>query len=134
SARKACECAVGAFKKGTGSGGHRKVLLLDRCNPTSERKPWVQLLTTGGKAVAVFLDYPPGVCRSRAENRAAHPTLPPYRSAGAISSMQAAMQAPTLAEGYSGIARVTSIPSARELADTLFGPLSMKKFPRTRHL
>ncbi|CAZ79968.1 unnamed protein product [Tuber melanosporum] len=135
SARKVCECAVGAFKKGTGSGGHRKVLLLDRCNPTSaERKYWVQLLTSGGEVVAVFLDYPSEVCRSRAENRSSHPTLPPYRAAGAISSIQAAMQAPTLTEGYSGIARVTSIRSARELADTLFQPLSMKKFPRTRHL
>ena len=135
SARKVCENAVGAFKMGTGSGGQRKVLLLDRCNPTSsERKSWVQLFTAGRKVVAVFLDYPSEVCRSRAENRDSHPTLPPYRAARAIASMQAAMQAPTLAEGYSGIARVTSIPSARELAGTLFKPLLMKKFPRTRHL
>jgi len=135
SARKVCENAVGVFKTGASSGGYRKVLLLDRCNPTSsERKSWVQLFTAGGKVIAVFLDYPSEVCRSRAENRGSHPTLPPYRAARAITSMQAAMQAPTLAEGYSGIARVTSIPSSRALADTLFKPLAMKKFPRTRHL
>jgi len=135
SARKVCENAVGAFRMGAGSGGHRRVLLLDRCNPTSsERKSWVQLFTAGRKVIAVFLDYSPEVCRSRAENRDSHPTLPPFRAARAIASMQAAMQAPTLAEGYSGIARVTSISSARELADMLFKPLSMKKFPRTRHL
>ncbi|RPA94111.1 hypothetical protein L873DRAFT_1702730 [Choiromyces venosus 120613-1] len=135
SARKACEHAIGTFKKGIVAGGHKKVLLLDRCNPTpAERKSWVQLFTAGGKLVAVFLDYEQEVCRSRAENRGNHPTLPPYRAARAIASMQAAMQTPTLAEGYSGIARVTCIPAARELADKLFKPLSMKKFPRTRHL
>ncbi|CUS10242.1 unnamed protein product [Tuber aestivum] len=135
SARNVCECAIGAFKRGTVSGGHRKVLLLDRCNPTSsERESWVKVFTAGGKVVAVFLDYPPELCRSRAENRESHPTLPPHRAEMAIASMRAAMQVPTLAEGYSGIARVTSIPSARELADRLLGPLSMRKFPRTRHL
>jgi atypical dual specificity phosphatase len=132
-ARSACEDEVGRFRKG--APGHKKVLILDRCNPTiADRKGWTSLFTPWGKIIAVYFNYPPSVCISRAENRSTHPTLPPHRARAAIQGTHKQLEPPNISEGFSGIAIVRCLENALELANNLFRPVPMKKFPRTRHL
>ncbi|OBZ68572.1 Dual specificity protein phosphatase 23 [Grifola frondosa] len=70
--RSACETAIG-------NGRRHDRILLDRCNTSlDDRKEWLRLSAHWASApVCVWFDYECEVCTSRAQNRAAHPTLPP---------------------------------------------------------
>ncbi|KAH8155225.1 uncharacterized protein LAJ45_00234 [Morchella importuna] len=137
SAKRACEAAVGQWRGG-GSGsrsGGRKVLVLDRCNPTpDERREWVKMFNYSANITAVWFDYDVEICQSRAENRGLHPTMPPHRVKSAISSTAKLLQPPTLDEGFTGVVRIRCIANAVELANRWFGEVPMRKFVRTRHL
>ena len=134
----ACERALGRWRKSPSSTAppNRKLLILDRCNPTvAERKQLLRLLQGSMKIFAVHFEVPPDICIARAETRAGHPTLPPWRARTAVTSTHASLVPPTMAEGlYCGIATVRSFPNARALADSLFGGVQLAKFPRTQHL
>lgn len=126
-ARAVCEGVVSHFR------GGKKVLLLDRCNPTrEERGVWRGLCT--GKIVAVWFDIESGVCIARGENRGGHETLKPWRVRGVVEGMERIMEAPKVGEGFSGVVRVCGVDAARGLADRWFGEVGVRKFPRTRHL
>ncbi|KAI5839204.1 hypothetical protein DFP73DRAFT_518871 [Morchella snyderi] len=137
SARRACEAAVGQWRGGGGGGsrGSRKVLVLDRCNPTpGERREWTKMFNYSANITAVWFDYDAEVCESRAEHRASHPTMPPHRVKSAIASTAKLLQPPALDEGFTGVVRVRCIANAVELANRWFGEVPMRKFFRTRHL
>jgi atypical dual specificity phosphatase len=131
SAKRACEAAVGQWR----GGGSRKVLVLDRCNPTpGERREWTKMFNYSANITAVWFDYDAELCQSRAEHRGLHPTMPPHRVKSAISSTAKLLQPPTLDEGFTGVVRVRCIANAVELANRWFGEVPMRKFVRTRHL
>lgn len=133
-ARKACEGRVKGFSRGAPGGG-RRVLILDRCNPTiAERREWTKLFPPWGKIVAIYFDYPTSVCISRAQNRPNHDALPPDQAEAAIPNMHKKLEPPATFEAFSGVATVRCLENVLELADMLFGALPMHKFPRTQHL
>lgn len=110
--RSACEGVAGRWRKSPESVevGKRKVLVVDRCNPTAEeRKQWVKLLQGSCRVFAVWFDVDPELCVFRAETRGRHPTIPPWRAKSAITSTAKSLQPPTMQEGiYTGVARVQS--------------------------
>lgn len=133
SARRTCEAAVGQWRGG--GCGSKKVLILDRCNPTpAERREWVKIFSYSANVTAVWFDYDPELCQSRAESRGPHPTMPPYRVKSAIDSTAKLLQPPGLNEGFTGIMRIKCIANAVELANRWFGEVPMRKFIRTKHL
>lgn len=110
--------------------------LLDRCNTSPEdRKNWLALAHWAQRPIAVWLDYAPELCTSRAQNRAGHPTLPPGgRVRAAIEQARRVFVSPTCAEGFSAVLRVCSFAAAAELVQRLSPTITLLKFPRTAHL
>ncbi|OBZ73421.1 hypothetical protein A0H81_07114 [Grifola frondosa] len=94
--RSACETAIG-------NGCLHGRILLDRCNASlDDCKEWLRLSVHWASApVCVWFDYEREVCASRAQNRAAHPALPPgNRVRNAIEQMQKTFVRPSLTEGF----------------------------------
>ncbi|KAF8304824.1 hypothetical protein DL93DRAFT_2090068 [Clavulina sp. PMI_390] len=111
--------------------------ILDRCNASAEdRKYWLSLAATWARSpTCIWFDYDVELCTSRAQNRIGHPTLPPGgRVRAAVGSMKAAMQEPTLSEGFKSIVIVRSFEAANSLIRKLSPPIDLFKFPRTAHL
>ncbi|CAF1343775.1 unnamed protein product [Didymodactylos carnosus] len=109
--------------------------ILDRCNPDrQDRKQWLALAHWARKPICVYFDYNSELCVSRAQQRAAHPTLMPgQRVRTAVSAMAEQMERPTLEEGFVAVCTVRSFDAVTELIRRLT-PLGIQKFLRTGHL
>lgn len=127
--RQACEAAIGRrFPNGT-------LILLDRCNPDpGDRRAWLSLVNSDKPPIVIFFDYEKELCRKRIDSRLGHPTIQAGRGANALKQMSAAMDAPSLKEGFGAVLTVSSFAAAREAVHLLGGPAGIVKFPRTAHL
>ncbi|RKO94046.1 hypothetical protein BDK51DRAFT_10571, partial [Blyttiomyces helicus] len=112
-------------------------VIVDRCNgKLSDRAHLLALSRTwASHPIAVVFDYPPEICISRAQNRSAHPSLPPGpRVHAAMNQHVHERTIPTLAEGFQAIVTITSFAAANHLISRLSQPLGLLRFPRTPHL
>ncbi|GAA6035149.1 hypothetical protein JCM8097_006389 [Rhodosporidiobolus ruineniae] len=111
-------------------------LIIDRCSPSSSsRRGLLRLAHRATQPVCVFFDFPASTCIYRAQQRPAHPSLPPGpRVIAAMKQFEAQLEPPTLDEGFEAVVVVRTEEAARELLDRLAGPVGLVKFPRTPHL
>lgn len=105
-------------------------VVLDRCNLTkSERVPW---LATCEKAVAVWFDYDPELCKQRIGERIDDPTTRARRRHQAVTAANSTVEPPTLSE-FAGVLRISSVTAARE-ALALLAPVSPVEMLSTPYL
>lgn len=126
--RAVCETAIGRKPKGR--------MILDRCNTSrDDRASWLSLASNWAVSpICVWFDYDADLCTYRAQNRPGHPTLPPgNRVRNAVDQMKKLFVAPSLDEGFAGVAHIKSFSAAEDLVRRLSPPITLLKFPRTPH-
>jgi atypical dual specificity phosphatase len=136
--RSACENTLGSVTAHMADGDDILVLL-DRCNPDAgDRRAWLRLVAplSRHKPIAIFFDYPRGVCERRIDRRLGHPTIRPGGGAHALDHMASRLEPPCLEEGFGAVLTVRSCAAAWEAVLLLGGSNvdRITKFPRTPHL
>lgn len=126
--RAACESQLSRTISGD------TLVILDRCNPTSQdRAVWLKL--TDRRAIAVYFGYTPSLCRRRIDERINHPTIRAGRGANALDQMSREMQPPSVdTERFVSVITVRSFAAARQVILRLTPSMPLLKFPRTPHL
>lgn len=110
-----------AFFDALHAAAPKKKVIVDKCNPTRKSRKEVLDSAFGPKnAMCVHFDMPIDICIQRADSRPNHPTILQGKASVPVKSMAKMMEPPTLSEGFSCIARVTSLAAINELL-TRFG-------------